>query len=56
MRTLARRLLDQAPAGDNTARLSTVSANSPALKMRGDYAAAGTGALAVLPAEPASRP
>ncbi|MEV4170876.1 hypothetical protein [Nonomuraea sp. NPDC049709] len=52
VRTLARGLLDQAELADtNTARLSTVSGGSSALRMRGDYAAAYTEALAVLPAE-----
>ncbi|MFB4285336.1 hypothetical protein ACBJ59_59485 [Nonomuraea sp. MTCD27] len=52
VRTLARGLLDQAELADtNTARLNTVSGGSSALRMRGDYAAAYTEALAVLPAE-----
>ncbi|MEU6710493.1 putative T7SS-secreted protein [Nonomuraea sp. NPDC046802] len=52
VRVLARRLLDQAElADDNTARLNTVSGNSSALRMRGDYAAPYTEALSGLPAE-----
>ncbi|MEV0621345.1 RHS repeat-associated core domain-containing protein [Nonomuraea sp. NPDC050404] len=52
VRALAGRLLDQAKlAEDNTARLNTVSGGSSALRMRGDYAAGYTEALAVLPAE-----
>ncbi|MEV0820579.1 RHS repeat-associated core domain-containing protein [Nonomuraea rubra] len=52
VRALATRLLDQAKlAEDNTARLSTVSGNSPALNMRGDYAAKYAEALQILPDE-----
>ncbi|MEV0383779.1 YwqJ-related putative deaminase [Nonomuraea sp. NPDC050643] len=52
VRTIARGLLDQAALADhNTARLATVSGGGAALRMRGDYAAAYTEALGVLPAE-----
>lgn len=51
-RALAGRLLDQAKlAEDNTARLNTVSGGSPALNMRGDYAAKYAEALGTLPGE-----
>ncbi|SEH00444.1 RHS repeat-associated core domain-containing protein [Nonomuraea solani] len=52
VRGLADRLLEQASlAEDHTARLSTVSSGSSALRMRGDYAAKYTEALGELPAE-----
>ncbi|NJP91930.1 type IV secretion protein Rhs [Nonomuraea sp. FMUSA5-5] len=52
VRGLADRLLDEARlAEDNTARLSTVSGGSAALRMRGDYAARYTEALGELPGE-----
>ncbi|UBU14153.1 DUF6531 domain-containing protein [Nonomuraea gerenzanensis] len=52
VRGLADRLLKEARlAEDNTARLSTVSGNSSALRMRGDYAAPYSQALGELPGE-----
>ncbi|MFI7705829.1 RHS repeat-associated core domain-containing protein [Nonomuraea sp. NPDC049480] len=52
VRGLAGRLLEEARlAEDNTAKLSAVSGNSSALRMRGDYAAPYAEALGELPGE-----
>ncbi|TMR96381.1 DUF6531 domain-containing protein [Nonomuraea basaltis] len=52
VRGLAGRLLKEAQlAEDNTAKLSAVSGNSSALRMRGDYAAGYAEALGELPGE-----